>query len=159
VHTSDVLIGEFLARPTEMKSLNSFFTKLRRRRGRTSPSLINIHPNPGPKKKATRRYSPKASDNGHLTADERSEILDLKAEGMSNADIARKVRRKGETINRWIIRYEDTGDLQENRPGRKRGGEHLTHKENEHKAKKKPKSVKNDCKTNSIREGQGIRAP
>jgi transposase len=151
--TQIVLLGEFSARPTEMKSLNSFFTKLRRQRGRTSPPLINIHPNPGPKKKATRHGVSKASNETHLSVDERSQILDLRAKGMSVADIARKIGRKEETVDRWIDRYEETGDVQENKPGRKRNGEHLTHKENRQKTVKRPKSVKVTQKLTDFKKG------
>ena len=70
-----------------MTSVNSFSTKLRRRRGATSPPLTNIHPNPGPTKKSCRRVAKQPQKEDHLGAPERKRIQELKAEGKSIAEI------------------------------------------------------------------------
>src|SRR5690606_25980943 len=45
----------FLQRPTGMMPLKAFPSLRRRRRGSTSPPLVNIHSNPGPKAEKTSR--------------------------------------------------------------------------------------------------------
>ena len=49
-----------------LKSENSVSkTRRRRRRGTTSPPLTNIHPNPGPHRRAARRKRPSDSQSPH----------------------------------------------------------------------------------------------
>jgi transposase len=119
-----------------MTSRNSFTLKLWRRRGRTSPPLVNIHPNPGPKSKATRRAAKLAPDEHHLSKYKRQKILKLRAQGKSVEEIARDISGKSETVQRWIKRREETGELKPNRPGPKRGRHSTNETENRQKRRR-----------------------
>ena len=64
-------------RPTKMMSTNSFFMKRRRRRGSTSPPLVNVELNPGPKRKAQSKEAKVKKSRSHLTKEEKKEIKRL----------------------------------------------------------------------------------
>src|ERR1043165_1002969 len=100
-----------------MTSLNSFSPKIRRRRGSTSPPLTNIHPNPGPHHKPTERQATKPPKEGHVPEEERIQFITLHAQGLSAAEIGRRMGRKPETV--WITRYDKTGNLDCMKPGPK----------------------------------------
>ena len=56
-----------------LKSENSVSKTRRRRRGTTSPPLANIHPNPGPHRRAARRSS--KSPHGVYLSEEKSDNI------------------------------------------------------------------------------------
>lgn len=114
--------GGFSTRPTGMKSQNSFPTESRRRRGSTSPPLVNVEPNPGPHQKKATGKGPKSDQpslDHHLTAQEKKKIKELIDQGVATAEISRRLKIQEETATRWKLRYEQTGSMEARKsPGR-----------------------------------------
>ena len=84
------------------------------RNGSTSPVLICVEPNPGPKRKATRRCAKKPRPTkrvpkvDEITKGKIAMGVDL---GLSREKIANQLDRTYPTIQRWADRYESTGKM------------------------------------------------
>ena len=104
-----------------MTSLNSFSTKRRNRRGTTSPPLVNIHSNPGPKQPKKGRKVAKRSLDRHFGEKEKEKAQELINENASIAEISRQMQIQEDTARRWKRRYIET-DLMGTKksPGRPR---------------------------------------
>lgn len=94
-------------------SENSFLTKIRRRRGTTSPPLVGVELNPGPKSKARRNHAKTPPKQGHLTAEEKDHIARRTDEGAEASVIAKEINRKEDTVRKWMTRYRETGEMKE----------------------------------------------
>ena len=97
-----------------MTSLNSLLTTRRRRRGTTSPLLINIHPNPGPRHAASRRK--RSSEHKtipyHRLSDAQSQEIEVRLRAGETVEaIARAVGCKIETINLRRARLRQLGEI------------------------------------------------
>ena len=103
-------------------SRNSFFKTRRRRCGTTSPPLINIHPNPGPKCAAARRRLPsgrKTVPSQRLTNAQSQEIIArLKAREPFEA-IARAVGCRIESVKLRATSLKQNGTVELHSPGAK----------------------------------------
>ena len=94
----------------------------RRRRGSTSPPLVGVESNPGPKNKASRRTAKQNANPYHPLSDEqRKRIKEYLEEGLTIAEISRRLNMKEEAVIRWKKRLEETGELKPRQsPGRPR---------------------------------------
>ena len=85
-----------------LKSENSVSKTRRRRRGTTSPPLTNIHPNPGPHRRAARRKRPSDSQSPHgvYLSEEKSDniVKRLKAK-KSQESIAKELKCSRKAVN------------------------------------------------------------
>ena len=107
-------MGPFSRGPIRMTSLNSLLTTRRRRRGTTSPLLINIHPNPGPRHAASRRK--RSSEHKtipyHRLSDAQSQEIEVRLRAGETVEaIARAVGCKIETINLRRARLRQLGEI------------------------------------------------
>jgi len=77
---------------------------LRRRRGSTSPPLIGIEPNPGPKTGAKRRVAkqPQSIGGRYLSEEKKQQINEQLAQGLSQRQIAKNVGCKEEAVRRRV---------------------------------------------------------
>ena len=129
----------------KLKSQKASFPKLRRRQGSTCPPLVNVHPNPGPKEKSRRRGAKKETKMTPLAKKEKKQIEKLTAESMLGADIAKLIGRKEETVQKWIKRNENTGEMKRKKRSTKRQPEAIEDKGNSNSGdepRKKPKKWK-----------------
>lgn len=118
-----------------LRKFISCTTKSRRHQGSTCPPLVGVHPNPGPKAAKSQRDS-------HITDEEKEEIKELRARGMSGEEIARKIGRDGRVVRVWLKRDEATHEMKrKERTSRKRQRE-TANKENSMSQEKKPKKRK-----------------
>lgn len=108
--------GAFSSGAMGMNSLNSFSTKRRKRRGSTSPPLINIHPNPGPQHQKKGRRTAKTRLDHNFGAKEMKEVQELVDQGVSTAEIARRMHVQQEVAVRWVQRYKQTGLMERKKP-------------------------------------------
>lgn len=95
----------------------------RRRRGLTSPPLVNVEDNPGPKGRARRKSTPTKTNTpgNHLTVEQKEAI---KAELLVTSNysaIAEKLQIKRRTVKRWAERLDATGGLEKQSRANKRG--------------------------------------
>lgn len=118
-------------------NLRANMTKSRRRQGSTSPPLVGVHPNPGPKKCG--RRVPKPHSTSHLMTDEEKErIRELRATGMSGEEIAREIGRDGKAVRIWIKRNEVTHEMKrKERLCKKRQRETVNKENNKNQQKQK----------------------
>ena len=90
-----------------LKSENSVSKTRRRRRGTTSPPLTNIHPNPGPHRRAARRKRPSDSQSPHgiYLSEEKSDniVKRLKAK-KSQESIAKELKCSLKAVKRRLSR-------------------------------------------------------
>ena len=126
-----------------MTSLNSFSTKRRNRRGTTSPPLVNIHSNPGPKQPKKGRKVAKRSLDRHFGEKEKEKAQELINENASIAEISRQMQIQEDTARRWKRRYIET-DLMGTKksPGRPRHKRSRQNKETAASATSDPKAQK-----------------
>ena len=100
---------------TSKKSKNARNRKLEcriKRRGGTSPFLVCIELNPGPKRKATRKGAKEPKGRSKVDEITKGKIamgVDL---GVSREEMTRRLDRDYRTIQRWADRYEDTGKME-----------------------------------------------
>lgn len=93
---------------------NSRLDRRANRNGSTSPVLVCVEPNPGPKRKATRRCAKKPRPTkrvpkvDEITKGKIAMGVDL---GLSREKIANQLDRSYPTIQRWADRYESTGKM------------------------------------------------
>ena len=99
-----------------MTSLNSFSTKRRNRRGTTSPPLVNIHSNPGPKQPKKGRKVAKRSLDRHFGEKEKEKAQELINENASIAEISRQKQIQEDTARRWKRRYIETDLWEQKNP-------------------------------------------
>ena len=93
----------------------------RRRRGGTSPPLVCVEWNPGPKRAAKRRPSTKLhnskshkkprGNNDHLDQGELNELKDMINSGQSLQSIIREGKFSKKVVDRWAKRLRETGDV------------------------------------------------
>ena len=105
-------MGPFSRGPIRMTSLNSLLSTRRRRRGTTSPLLINIHHNPRPRHAASRRKRSVEHKTipYHRLSDAQEIEVRLRA-GETVEAIARAVECKIETINLRRARLRQLGEI------------------------------------------------
>lgn len=87
--------------------------KPRRRRGSTSPPLVGVESNPGPKAKASRKLAKmKTVDSNQPLSDKKKREIEHHLElGLSTAEISSKVGTTAKAVNRWKKRLEETGEM------------------------------------------------
>lgn len=89
----------------------------RRRRGLTSPPLVGVENNPGPKGKARRQSrpsNPKSSPtSSHLTAEQKTAIQVELSTCTNFSAIARKLNIKRRAVARWANRLDESGEMKE----------------------------------------------
>ena len=96
-----------------LKSENSVSKTRRRRRGTTSPPLTNIHPNPGPHRRAARRKRPSDSQSPHgvYLSEEKSDniVKRLKAK-KSQESIAKELKCSLKAVKRRAAKLKQKGE-------------------------------------------------
>src|SRR5690606_29919840 len=96
-----------------LKSENSVSKTRRRRRGTTSPPLTNIHPNPGPHRRAARRKRPSDSQSPHgvYLSEEKSDniVKRLKAKKSQEA-IAKELKCSLKAVKRRAAKLKQKGE-------------------------------------------------
>ena len=96
-----VMVGTgFQSRSTNMKPQKAGFPKLRRCHGSTSPSLANLHPNPGPKVRSQPQGAEKESKWPSWQKNQKDRIMKLPTKSMPGAEIAQLLGRKEETVRK-----------------------------------------------------------
>ena len=114
-----VIGAKFSSGPKELKSVNSRLQIRRRRRGSTSPPLVCIEPNPGPKSKA-RRWRPKKkpATGSYISPEQSEQIVAMLNQLEPYETIARKVGCSVKAVKLRDKRLEADGSVEMKKGGR-----------------------------------------
>ena len=105
--------GPFSRGPMALKSENSVSKTRRRRRGTTSPPLTNIHPNPGPHRRAARRKRPSDSQSPHgvyLSEEKSDNIVERLKAKKSQGSIAKELKCSLKAVKRRAAKLKQKGE-------------------------------------------------
>ena len=124
-----------------LKSQKAEQCQQRRRRGLTSPPLIGIEENPGPKRKACRRQrkseeTPKTRKKPKLSKEKKDKLVERRQAGETKESIIRSSPYNKNTVELWLQRAEETGSTDRKKRAPKKKDEPPIEAE-------KPKEAKN----------------